>query len=132
MLRVSKYWISLEIISTYKSSFMHALHIIPGTNKAHMRCVGQTDPQILRSKSQVQYLKLKLKMPRCDSNKSTFTYLWFSLYHINTGNVSNIMSMIVRKILIRCSGNWGHILTQFVLFLWKNAIFHHFSTKKSN
>ena len=50
MLRVAKYWISLEIISTYKSSFMHALHIIPGTNKAHMRCVGQTNPQILRSK----------------------------------------------------------------------------------
>ena len=50
MSRDIKYCISIEITLILKSPFMDALRIMAGTNKAHMTCVGQTNPHILRSK----------------------------------------------------------------------------------
>ena len=47
---VTKYCISIEISLILKGPFMHALHIMAVSNKAHMTCVGQTNPHILRSK----------------------------------------------------------------------------------
>ena len=82
---VTKYCISIEITSIWKSPFMHASHIMPGTNKAHMTRVGQTNPHILRSK----YQKLKLKLLCFESTKSTFIYLWLSILSHKQGKMSN-------------------------------------------
>ena len=49
MIALSKNCVSLEILSISKIPSTPTLHIMGGTIKAHMRCVGQTNPQILRS-----------------------------------------------------------------------------------
>ena len=49
MITLPKNCISLEIMSISKTAFTPTLHIRWGTSKAHMRCVSQTNPQIIRS-----------------------------------------------------------------------------------
>ena len=49
MITFPKNCVSLEIMSISKKTFTPTLHIMWGTIKAHMRCVSQNNPQILRS-----------------------------------------------------------------------------------
>ena len=49
MITLPKNCVSLEIMSISKKTFTPKLHIMWGTIKAHMRCVSQTNSQILRS-----------------------------------------------------------------------------------
>ena len=49
MIPLTKHCIFLEIMLICKSDLMLTLHIMVETIKAHMSCVGQTNPQILRS-----------------------------------------------------------------------------------
>ena len=49
MIALTKHCIFLEIMLIGKSHFMLTLHIMVETIKAHMSCVGQTNPKILRS-----------------------------------------------------------------------------------
>ena len=51
MITFPKNCVSLEIMSISKKTFTPTLHIMWGTIKAHMRCVSQNNPQILRSEA---------------------------------------------------------------------------------
>ena len=62
MITFPKNCVSLEIMSISKKTFTPTLHIMWGTIKAHMRCVGQTNPQILRSKVLSPVTKAKAKV----------------------------------------------------------------------
>ena len=49
MITLPKNCVSLEIMSISKKTFTPTLHIMWGTITAHMKCVSQTNPQILSS-----------------------------------------------------------------------------------
>ena len=120
-------------MSIPKIPIIPTLHIMRGTIKAHMRCVGQTNPQIIDPKSQVQYLKLKLKLLSYNSIKPTFNYLWFVLLACKCCKVSFIMHMIVSdNIKWRFPRNWGVQVAVFDIFWQENIIFHHFTAKNQD
>ena len=59
---LSKNCIFNEIMPIPKIYFIPIQHIMGGTIKAHMRCVGQTNPQIQRSKVPSPLSKAKAKV----------------------------------------------------------------------
>ena len=82
-------------------------------------------------KSQVRYLKLKLKLLFCDSSKSTFSYLWFSLlshkhrksakYYVRDGSCQLLVQLLVEQINNQLLVNLAKTTScQLLIASWKN------------